>query len=221
MEQIVPGLWSFTGLIMGRVYLIADPDGLTILDTGITNAGKKILAQLQAAGYQPGDVKRILITHAHPDHAGSLPEVQKATGAQVYATEVERPVLEGKTPIVRSSGRIRPPETFLKPAPVHHTLADGETLPAFGGLQAVHTPGHSPGHVAFWQPEKRILFCGDVLFNMPRLSLPWALLTVDQALNKKSVKRIADLDARIVCFGHGKPMTENTAQTIRAFAARH
>ncbi|MBC8171608.1 MAG: MBL fold metallo-hydrolase, partial [Anaerolineae bacterium] len=80
------------------------------------------------------------------------------------------------------------------------------------------TPGHSPGHVAFWQPEKKVLFTGDVLFNMIRLSLPWAMMTADAELNKKSIKRLAELDAMVVCFGHGDPIMPNGGEVLKKFA---
>jgi glyoxylase-like metal-dependent hydrolase (beta-lactamase superfamily II) len=142
------------------------------------------------------------------------------TGAEVYASAVERPSIQGEEPIVRAPGPIRPPNTTLKPTPVHHTVADGEKLPVFGGLIALHTPGHSPGHVSFWQPEKKVLFVGDVLFNMPRLSLPWFPMTADAELNKKSVKRVAELDAQVVCFGHGNPLMPDGGQKIKVFAQK-
>ncbi len=87
-----------------------------------------------------------------------------------------------------------------------------------GGLHVLFTPGHSPGHLTFWQPEKRIAFIGDVLFHVMGIRLPLGFLTVDMAENKRSVKRVAELDAQIVCFGHGDPVMQNTAQQIRDFA---
>jgi glyoxylase-like metal-dependent hydrolase (beta-lactamase superfamily II) len=221
VKTILPGLSYFTGLTVGRVYCLEDADGLTIIDASLPPAGDKILKQLQAIGRQPADIKRILITHAHPDHVGGLPRLKEATGAQVMASAQEKPVIEGKVPVPRAPGPLRPPSTTYKGTPVDRVLAEGDILPeVMGGLQVLFTPGHAPGHLAFWQPQKRILFCGDVIFHMRNLRLPYSFLTVDVEENKRSVQRLAGLDAAVVCFGHGEPFVENTAQAIRDFARK-
>jgi glyoxylase-like metal-dependent hydrolase (beta-lactamase superfamily II) len=222
MKQIVAGLHYVTGLMVGRVYVIEDPDGLTVIDAGISSAPRKIVRQIEALGRRAKDVKRILITHAHPDHVGGLHELQQLTGAQVIASKVEQPVVEGRQAITRRPKGLRPPNTMVKGTPVDRAVEDGDRIDVFGGLQVVFTPGHSPGHIAFWQPDRRILFCGDVIFRAPTpsLRLPFAMLTVDMHENIRSVKRLAELDAAIVCFGHGDPLTENTAQHVRDFARK-
>jgi len=221
MKQILPGVYTFTGLPVGRVYLIEDPDGLTLIDTSVPPAAGSILKQIQSAGHKPQDIKRILITHGHPDHTGSLAKIKHESGAQVIASEIERPVIEGKIPVpVRLKG-FHPPKTMLRAAQVDRTVVDGEMLPeVMGGLQVVFTPGHAPGHISFWQPQKRVLFTGDVIFNLPRLTLPWAFLTVDMEEDKRSIKKLVELNASVVCFGHGQPITENASEKLRAFAVK-
>ena len=93
MRTILPRLSTFTGLMMGRVYLVEDPDGLTIIDTGLELAASRILKQLEKAGRKPGDVKRILITHGHPDHIAIC---QYATGATVLAADAQAAVPGGR-----------------------------------------------------------------------------------------------------------------------------
>jgi glyoxylase-like metal-dependent hydrolase (beta-lactamase superfamily II) len=229
MKRIVPGLHTFTGLVVGRVYAIEDPDGLTIIDTGLSLTPSRILKQIGELGYKPEDIKRILITHAHPDHIGGLRELQKRTGAAVYVSEGERAVVEDEVPIPGP-----PPEKLpfifkkigarrmtFKPTPVAHVLHDGDVIEeVMGGLQVVATPGHAPGHVAFWQPEKGILFCGDVMMSLRRnkLRLPLRLVTVDMDEDKRSIRRVAGLGVRVLCLGHGVPIKQDTASLIKAFA---
>ena len=230
MQQIVPGLWTFSGLLVGRVYLIQDPDGLTVVDSGIALAADRIVAQLRAAGWRPREVRRILITHAHPDHVGGLPRLHALTGAQVWASAVERPVIEGRVPITgppRESlspllRRVLPPPMTVAPTPVDREIGDGEVLAeVMGGLQVVATPGHAPGHLAFWQPRRRVLFCGDVMMRLsPNLRLPVAAFTTDMAENKRSIGRLAALNVAVLCLGHGVPLRRHAAATIRAFADR-
>jgi glyoxylase-like metal-dependent hydrolase (beta-lactamase superfamily II) len=229
MQQITPDVYRLSGLVMGSVYLIVDPDGLTLIDASIASAGPKILRQIADLGRSPGDVKRILITHGHPDHVGALPVVQRATGAAVWTSAIDRPVIEGQAPLPQAPPEKRtglarfiklPPQT-LPASPVHRELREGEALPeVLGGIQVLATPGHTPGHLAFWQPERRILFCGDVIFHLPNLRLPIALFTVDMDENRRSVGRLAELDPAVVCFGHGSPLTENAAERLRTFAAK-
>lgn len=226
MKQIIPGVHYITGLPAGRVYVIEDPDGVTLVDATIAGQAGRILAQVKALGYEPQRIKRLLLTHAHPDHVGSIPELKAATGAQLITHTLERPVVEGKMAIPRlqpkTPGAItfRPPETWLKPTPVDRELEGGETLDIMGGLQAIFTPGHAPGHLSFWQPQKRFLICGDVIFNMFGLGLPLAFLTVDMDEDKRSIRKVVDLQPAIICFGHGDPVTENTPQRLQAFAQK-
>ncbi|MBA3531851.1 MAG: MBL fold metallo-hydrolase [Ardenticatenales bacterium] len=229
MKQIAPGLHTFTGLMAGRVYLIEDADGLTIIDTSIAMAPERIVRQLEQAGHTAKAVKRILITHGHPDHIGGLPKLQAMTGAEVITSETEKPVVEGREVVARApkeslsalSRLMLPKEQRFPGTPVHRTVQGGEVLAeVMGGLQVVATPGHSPGHIAFWQPERRILFCGDVVMGMMGLTLPFAAFTVDMAENKRSVARLTALAPAILCLGHGEPVTEGTSQRLHTFAQK-
>ena len=227
MNPIIPNVYRLPGLTIGNVYCIIDPDGITLIDTSIMPSGPKILRHIKALGYPLSAVKRILITHAHPDHVGSLPLLKRETGAEVIASALERPVIEGRIPIPtlppdkrRGLARIIVlPTTTLPPTPVDRVVADGDILEVLGGLRVVATPGHAPGHLAFWQPERRIMFCGDVIFRLPNIRLPFSFLTVDMDENKRAIRRIADLNAAIMCFGHGPPL-HNAAARIQEFARK-
>lgn len=231
MKYIAPNLYTFENLLVGRVYLIEDADGLTIIDGGLPLATSRIIRQITGSGRRLSDIKRILLTHAHPDHVGALPELQARSGAEVIASEIEKPYAEGTLPVVRpdpeslsSWDRLMPTMSMPKRLPkVDRTVSDGDVIDALGGLQVIATPGHSSGHVSFWQPERKILFTGDVIahsINGGALNLPFAISTPDMAENIRSVKKLAALDVEIACFGHGEPITRDAAATIRAFVQR-
>ena len=227
MQQIAPNLFTFTGLLVGRVYLIVDGTDLTLIDGGIPPAGPRILKQLRAAGLDPAGIKNILLTHAHPDHVGGFAEIQKHCDAPILCSALEAEVLAGKYPIPQPdrssfsglSKYIGPPATTLANMKAGRIIEDGELLAGIlGGLQAIASPGHAPGHLSYWQPERKILFCGDTIFNLTGLSKPWRMVTVDMAQNNQSIKRLAALEPEIICFGHGKPVLDNAAARLRSFA---
>jgi glyoxylase-like metal-dependent hydrolase (beta-lactamase superfamily II) len=230
MQQIAERLFSFKNLLVGRVYCIVDTDGLTLIDCGLALATERVLRQLASAGYAPTDVKRILITHGHPDHIGGLPLLKAQTQAQVITSVDERPYVEGKLPVAQPMPEHVPPLARMmmpsKPqtmpgTPIDRTVTAGDILTeVMDGLQVIATPGHSPGHVSYWQPQRRILFTGDVVMRLPWLRLPFAGFTTDMAQNRRSVQSIAQLEPTMICFGHGLPMRENAAAQLKAFAAK-
>jgi glyoxylase-like metal-dependent hydrolase (beta-lactamase superfamily II) len=231
MRRIVPGLYMLRGLPPGRVYLITEGDGLTLIDTSLSLATGSILKQIRKLGYKSESVRRILITHAHPDHIGALPALVQATGAEVWSSRLDRPVIEGAIPMMLPSAQelrgvdrlIANSSPSLFPyVPVARMLRDGEVLDeVFGGLQAIATPGHTPGHLSFWHPERGILIAGDVMIHVPtRLILPPAAFTYNMAENIRSIGRVARLEPRIACFGHGSPLLATTAKRIGDFAQR-
>jgi len=209
---IVPG-------VVANPYLIVDPDGLTVIDTGLPHSEKKILAYVTSLGKRVQDVKRIIITHADFDHIGGLAALQAATGARTYASRIEADAIaRGKSSReINPSGfslrrvlfaLIRP---FIKATPVKvdEILAEGDTLPVLGGLRVVETPGHTPGHISLFAPSAKVLFCGDSMVsdqNGLQGSRPG--ITWDETKARESERKQATLGANIVCSGHGSVVTD-------------
>lgn len=213
---------------MGRVYVITGRDGVTLIDTSLAGAEHRIARELRSIGYQLSDVKRILITHAHPDHIGSLAVLKRASGASIYAHyRHESAVIRNEKPMLRPAQRnvtTRILSSLLHerqrvPLEVDRELHEGdqldEVLPA---LEVIDTPGHSPGHCGFWQPEQRILFSGDVMLRIPfHLRLPMVAFTSDMDEAKRSIFKVAEMNVATLCPGHGKPYVGDAAPAIQAF----
>ena len=208
--EIIPNVYTVdSGFV--NCYLVADPDGLTVIDTGMPGTDKKILDLVSHLGRKPADLKRVLLTHSDPDHMGGLAALKSATGARAYASEIEaRGSAEGHSTRGSSTlrGRILAPVMGLffkiQPATIDQFVIDGEMLPVLGGLRVVATEGHTPGHVSFFAPGPGVLFCGDSMRSSGgRLRGSGAGLTWDQARANAAVQRQASLGAKIVCAGHG------------------
>ena len=220
VKEVVPGLYSrlFRDWQV-YVYYLVEADGVTIIDTGGKGSSEKILEGLRELGRAPEDVKRIALTHGHQDHAGSAARIAAATGAPVHvhagdAAHVRQgtdyPKLKPRTLMGRLILLARPP-TRVEATPVAGELADGEEI---SGMRVVHTPGHSPGHVAYlWPRHGGVLILGDAAFNLPYLAAAHLYQDLDSVWS--SLRKICELDFEVACFGHGKPIATGAAERFR------
>ena len=174
------------GLRAVNVYVIATDDGLVLVDAGwnIPEARTTLAAGLESLGFGLGDIRRFLVTHVHRDHYTQAVAVRREFGSAVGLGVGDRPTLEllqnpDRSPLraqveqLRSLGATEladriaarmaghsvdhdeweSPDEWLEPGP----------LPLPGGrvLEAVHTPGHTSGHLVFHDTDAALLFAGD------------------------------------------------------------
>lgn len=212
-----------------HAYLLEGTDGLTLVDTLYDDDGKRILSEISRIGKKPADLKHIILTHAHKSHIGGLAALQAASGAAVYSHDWEVDVIAGRREATRVSPIPRKPYQVYKlqlglalglgkhkPCEVDHRLKSGDHV---GPLEVVSTPGHTPGCLSFWWPQRRALFAGDVIATWPGLAAGWPGLTLDNARNLRSVHQLADFgNAEILGIGHGEPITHDAASEIRKLA---
>ena len=166
--------------------------------------------KLRTLGLVPGDVKAILLTHGHLDHAGNLGWATAWTGAPIYAHPAEQAHVDGTFPYVgvnRWCGRLeRVGRALLRigaPARIDVALADGDELPFWGGLRVVHLPGHTLGHCGFYSEKHGMLFSGDLFasyfFNV---HLPPANLNSAPELIPASLEKARRIGARLIVPQH-------------------
>ena len=230
--EIVPGVYAIDRLGVGRAYLYAEADRLTLIDTGLPGSADRVYAEIERAGRKPEDLKQIVITHHHSDHAGALADVVARTGAQVLAHAIDAAVVRGDSPPGnadrRGLARLLTPvlgKSAKAPAPcrVDRELADGDEIELDGGARVLHVPGHTPGSIALYVPARRLLFAGDAASSALGLGPPrgpFGLFNEDQAQARASFRKLAELDFDAAFFGHGKPLDKGASLAFRRAAER-
>ncbi len=221
VKQIQPGLWQivFHFPATTNCWLWQEPDGLTLVDAGHPWNTKAILDAINQVGHP---LKRIVITHAHPDHAGAAAEISSGTRAVVLAHPEDMPFMQGRSmsdvpgfwpcrAILKTGDHLG----ILRPPAINDVVpvADGEMV---GRLQVLHTPGHTPGSISLWAEEEKALFCGDNLYNSfssLHVGLPW--FTLDLTAQRISLSRYASLPVEVLLPGHGPVYRGEVARQVQ------
>jgi glyoxylase-like metal-dependent hydrolase (beta-lactamase superfamily II) len=185
-----------------NVYLAGD----VLIDAGGRFDAKKILNALKGR-----TVTALSLTHAHFDHLGGSRAIRDALNLPLWCGTGDRAAVESGdlSPILPNPngflGKMH--QAMAGPAqPVAEGLVEGDEV---GGFKVVETPGHTPGHLAYWREEDRVLILGDVVFNRNPLSLragfqePFAWATFNVEENRASARKLAALEPEVICFGHG------------------
>ena len=224
-----PGVWRVPTAPKDLVnsFVFRDADGqVTLVDAGVARwAPPRILAALAEIGSAPQDVTRLVLTHAHGDHAGGAEDLRSRLGLPgVVAHERDASYLRtGVSPIDASTtaGRLIRRATGFPAVPVVEELQDGHVLDVAGGLRVVHTPGHTPGHVSLLHEETSLLITGDAIWNvLGARSWPILWLCTDVPMQMRTASVLGELDYDTVAFTHGPEIRSGAREAVRAFLAR-
>ena len=225
--EIVPGVHRLP-LFGTGAFLICE-DTVTIVDAGWRWTGGRVLNQLHRLGRSPQEVSYIISTHMHLDHIGGMDHVKQHSSGRVAAHEHEVAFLQrdGQKKLPNPSHNpalgtlLAPLYSLLRPPPVEVDilLREGSQLSILGGMEVIHTPGHTPGSISLYFPSQGLLIAGDALeYKRGKLGLPSRWFTADMAQAKDSVFRMAELDFDILCFSHFPPIRKNGSELLRRFA---
>jgi glyoxylase-like metal-dependent hydrolase (beta-lactamase superfamily II) len=210
-----------------QVFLIALPDGVTLIDAGFSGTMALIEGALASLGRRPQDIHDVLLTHCHPDHVAGLAEIERATGARAWAHPADAELIRaGKAfrpwkpaPGLRNwwfANRVvkRGPSGY-EPSRVDSEVLPGEVIPVAGGMRAIGVPGHTVGHLAFlWPGDGGVLFVGDAANNVRGLNL--APINEDLKAGLESLRRLSAEEFDTVCFAHGEPIVGGASVRFRA-----
>jgi glyoxylase-like metal-dependent hydrolase (beta-lactamase superfamily II) len=231
--ELVPGIHYMGGRKGGyvRAFLIEDGTDLTLIDTLYPEDGHGVLAEIHRLGRSAADLKRIVITHAHRSHLGGLAALKQWSGATVYSHEWEADIISGNRKAQPVTILPRLPLRAWFPfqvglalgrgkhpaCPVDETLKEEDEI---GTLQVLHIPGHTPGHLGFYSPERGVLISGDAIATWPRFEAGWPAFTLNANEHRASLCRMAALEPKVVGVGHGDPITTNAAERVHRLAER-
>ena len=151
--SVVPGVYQLRA-IGARVTVLFGDDGIVLVDAGGRGSLGLISAGLKALGSSLEEVRLVVITHYHPDHAGGLARLVEATSAKVAVHHQEAGFINGKEPypsphrssVVAAITRPLMPLLYGNPVPVDYLLKEGDSLPTAPAVRAVHIPGHTRAH---------------------------------------------------------------------------
>lgn len=203
VRQLTANLCQINRYRFVNCYLVREPDGFTLVDTGLPRGAGRLLAVARASGWA---IRRIVLTHGHTDHAGSLDVLCERLGTEVEVAVGEPDALYWSDARPKDKLRGSWPQVRTKPTLI---LGGGERI---GSLEVIATPGHTPGHMAFLDTRDRTLIAGDTFTTAWRTEIPnrlrqpfplAAMGTQDPHVLVESARALATLEPALLVVGHG------------------
>ena len=224
MHEVVSGVHQISRGV--NAFIIDGDAGIVLIDTGLPRQHGRIIDGLTAIGRTIDDVRAILITHAHVDHTGGAAALVEASGAEVFASGLDAPAIEGLE--AKSPPPFLDRAAFLKPlfrlapsgAPVavHRRIGAADTvLPP--DLRAIDTPGHTIGHTSYVLDRSGgVLFVGDAALGRSDGSVDRGWMNTASPQIDASIAAMAAQEFEVACFGHSGPISSGASAAFRRLA---
>jgi len=201
-------------------YIVRTSSGLVVVDAGMDSDGADIHAGLRALNASARDIRAILLTHWHNDHAAGAQALHAEGGAPVYYHRGDEPYFTGKAGAIGArkwlSDRIPEMgvlvlakgllgESTPRAVAAQHFVEDGQVV--LDDFDVIATPGHTPGHVSYFYRPAKALFAGDALAVIDgRIRFMARPVTLDLEAARASLRKCLAMQPSLVCPGHREPL---------------
>ncbi len=177
MVEILKDVYSLEKSGFVNIFVIGTREAFSLIDTGIAETAAGVIDELENEGFKLKNLFSIILTHRHPDHIGGLKEILELSTPVLYAHKSDAAAIQSELA-----------KKQCRKIVIDSELEHGDSVDLLGGLEVINLPGHTPGSIALYQRDKKIMFIGDV---------------------------IKEVDGRGLCIGAPEHYNFDTEQTIR------
>jgi glyoxylase-like metal-dependent hydrolase (beta-lactamase superfamily II) len=223
MKEIVKDLFLIDKIGSANVFLIKNKNTFSLIDTGIFMKTKYLINEIINIGFKLSNLQMIILTHCHCDHIGGVKELLDQSNAKVAAHIddisyiIQKKVIDGPyhNMMIEEQKVMKKFNCIVKKVDI--SLKDGDVLDLMGGLEVINVPGHTPGSIALYQKDKKIMFFGDVIRNNEKHGL---VIGIPENFNyntlqlKADAKKLLSYPIDFAIFSHGIPILKENINKL-------